>query len=553
MTMRKLCAGLAAAAALLGGLAIGAATANAAQGDLMDLTQPQSITITGTKEALAGRTLKAVLLGKYDQAIEGADGKVASVSVITDDAVKTGADTALTAVKPDWETDTAHPGYAGNPIGYVAAANLTDSGANGTPAWQGELRQFITQLQQQTDFQTALSAAAEQKVSTDATSLTIGNLTPGLYAVVDVTASSEASGAVTNSLTMVVPTKVNDQDLENMELGTVQIKNRTMTKTSDKDDEDGAGDGTVNIGDNVTYSINAYVPNTDGYTNYDFAFTDIPGIGLTVAAGTVPSVSVVDAQGDVQETLTAGTDYTVTGLDSELKGDGAKSFSVDIKEAKILELGKKYAGYDFVMTYTATVNDEATSTVDNKFKVTNDGDYNGGGNSLKNYGFEFTKVQSDGTTAVAGAQFQIKDAGGNVVKVLAQTESGAYKKSVDANAVDTVVTPTNGVVKVSGLAAGTYTVTETKPADGYLQSVKPSFKVTIAKDGTVTYTKDSDIWDAVSITDGKVTVKNFASITQLPLTGGAGIMLFTAVGILLAGAAATVFAKSRSTRRALMA
>ena len=37
------------------------------------------------------------------------------------------------------------------------------------------------------------------------------------------------------------------------------------------------------------------------------------------------------------------------------------------------------------------------------------------------------------------------------------------------------------------------------------------------------------------------------SITQLPLTGGAGTMLFTVVAVLLIGAGVTVGVKSRKT------
>ena len=48
-------------------------------------------------------------------------------------------------------------------------------------------------------------------------------------------------------------------------------------------------------------------------------------------------------------------------------------------------------------------------------------------------------------------------------------------------------------------------------------------------------------------------VTNVKNITQLPLTGAAGTMLFSVIGLLIAGAAVTVFVKSRSTKRALNA
>lgn len=43
------------------------------------------------------------------------------------------------------------------------------------------------------------------------------------------------------------------------------------------------------------------------------------------------------------------------------------------------------------------------------------------------------------------------------------------------------------------------------------------------------------------------------SATQLPLTGAAGTILFSAVAVLLAAAGVTVFLKSRSTKRSLRA
>ena len=51
---------------------------------------------------------------------------------------------------------------------------------------------------------------------------------------------------------------------------------------------------------------------------------------------------------------------------------------------------------------------------------------------------------------------------------------------------------------------------------------------------------------ATSGADGAITVKNVKSITQLPLTGAVGTVLFTIVALLLAGAGAAVALKSRN-------
>ena len=52
---------------------------------------------------------------------------------------------------------------------------------------------------------------------------------------------------------------------------------------------------------------------------------------------------------------------------------------------------------------------------------------------------------------------------------------------------------------------------------------------------------------------GAITVVNVKNISELPKTGAAGIALFVALAALLGGAAATVFAKSRSIKRSINA
>ena len=52
------------------------------------------------------------------------------------------------------------------------------------------------------------------------------------------------------------------------------------------------------------------------------------------------------------------------------------------------------------------------------------------------------------------------------------------------------------------------------------------------------------------LSGGHKTVKNIKSITQLPLTGAAGTMLFTVVALLVAGAGVTIAIKSRQNAEA---
>ena len=94
-----------------------------------------------------------------------------------------------------------------------------------------------------------------------------------------------------------------------------------------------------------------------------------------------------------------------------------------------------------------------------------------------------------------------------------------------------------------------YTVTETvRASDAYL-NIMPSFTVSFSKeDGSAVLTATSDPWGLVD-TSAK-TVKNIKSITQLPLTGAAGTMLFTVVALLVAGAGVTIAIKSRQNAEA---
>ena len=134
----------------------------------------------------------------------------------------------------------------------------------------------------------------------------------------------------------------------------------------------------------------------------------------------------------------------------------------------------------------------------------------------------------------------------------------------------------NGNINISGYDAGRWGASgssfiiyweedgETYP-EQYNMTKESADRVTISYD--VTYNEDGTVnvmnaaWGtmqerdtvALNLTESHKTVKNIKSITQLPLTGAAGTMLFSVIGLLIAGAAVTVFVKSRSTKRALNA
>ena len=170
--------------------------------------------------------------------------------------------------------------------------------------------------------------------------------------------------------------------------------------------------------------------------------------------------------------------------------------------------------------------------------------------------FSFTKTKADGTTALQGAEFVIKN-GEKYGKYDETTKAWSW---VDTQADGTTFTSgTDGKVTFHSLPADTYTVVETKVPDGYLQDYKPSFTLTVKYENgkpsfTVSTTNDQDQWDLVTGEGtADVKVKNVQNITELPKTGAAGTIMFSVVAVLIAGAAVTVYLRSRATKRQLMA
>ena len=285
----------------------------------------------------------------------------------------------------------------------------------------------------------------------------------------------------------------------------------------------------------LTYTLTGTIANP---APTEFKFTDKPGKGLTIKAGTFKfyanDVQIPDAD--------AATDFTVPAND--VTGSTNASFDVTVNDPS------KYAGKIIKVTFDAVVNDEASVT-------------DGVVNKLDNYGtdikantgfvgFDFTKVDPD-SKGIEGVTFQVKD-GGTTLYFVKQND-GSYKKAASTNTPDAttdVKTDANGKLVFTGLdATKTYTVTETACANDNYLDIKPSFTVSFNEENgsaVLAKTTTSDPWGLVN-TPAK-TVKNIKSITQLPLTGAAGTMLFTVVALLVAGAGVTIASKSRQNAEA---
>ena len=520
MKMRKLFAGIAAAATLLGGMALGAASAQADDAATTPLLQ--------VNNAQEGHTYMPYKFATFENAGNG------TVEVSTVEAWKN----AVTAAADTANGNDSIPAeYKNNPAAYVATFNAE------------QIREFATELAKTNPLPTVdgagLTVTAEQAGTTQPVAVS----GEGWYLVTDTFTKSGETTATTgppavvattvNGLTdlTIVPDKVTGQgNITTVGQFNAKTENPLTppNKTAKVGDVDVDGK-TVNVGDTVNFTVSATVPTSAAnYDSYPFTITDTASKGLKVAAANTFKVQV-DGR-DVDSSL-----YTVTQTGSAAVGT---TTTITFASAKSL------AGKTIVVSYTGTVTKDALTglggSVNNKATVTTRGGTSEAGETKSNtYGFQFTKigVGSD-AEALAGAKFVVKKDG----KYLKQAENGAWSLVETQNDATTFISGTDGLVQLKGLAAGTYTVMETVAPTSYAQNFKVTFTVVIDNDGKVTFNQDA-LNQVTPQNNGMVsataTVKNVKSITQLPLTGAAGTTLFTVVALLVAGAGVTVAVKSR--------
>ena len=513
MKMRKLFAGIAAAATLLGGMALGAASAQAAD--------PQTTPLLQVNNAQEDHMYTPYKFATFENAGNG----TVEVSTVEawKDAVTAAADTAN-------GNDSIPAEYKNNPAAYVATFNAE------------QIRKFAEELAKTNPLPTADGAGLTVTAEQAGTAQPVAVDGEGWYLVTDTYNGKAGTPAVVattvnglDNLRIVADAKTGQGGITTV--GRFNAKNENPltppSKTAKVGDVD-VNDKTVNVGDTVDFTVSAAVPaSAANYDVYPFTITDTASKGLKVAETNTFKVQV------------DGKDVDAALYKVEQTGSAAVGTTTTITFASAKSLADK----TIVVSYTGVVTKDALTgldgSVDNKAKITTNGGTSGEGKTeSKTYGFQFKKIGvDDDANALAGAQFVVKKKDGKFLKQ--DTESKAWS-SVDDQTDATVFTSgADGLVQFKGLAAGDYTVMETNAPNGYAQNFKVTFDVSIAENGTVTFKQDL-LHQVTLPTDGQIaTVKNVKSITQLPLTGAAGTTLFTVVALLVAGAGVTVAVKSR--------
>lgn len=513
MKVRKLFAGIAAAATLLGGMALGAASAQAAD--------PQTTPLLQVNNAQEGHMYTPYKFATF----ENADNGTVEVSTVEawKDAVTAAADTAN-------GNDSIPAEYKNNPAAYVATFNAE------------QIRKFAEELAKTNPLPTADGAGLTVTAEQAGTAQPVAVDGEGWYLVTDTYNGKAGTPAVVattvnglDNLRIVADAKTGQGGITTV--GRFNAKNENPltppSKTAKVGDVDVNGK-TVNVGDTVDFTVSAAVPaSAANYDVYPFTITDTASKGLKVAETNTFKVQV------------DGKDVDAALYKVEQTGSAAVGTTTTITFAS----AKSLAGKTIVVSYAGVVTKDALTgldgSVDNKATITTNGGTSGEGKTeSKTYGFQFKKIGVDNdANALAGAQFVVKKKDGKFLKQ--DTESKAWS-SVDDQTNATVFTSgADGLVQFKGLAAGDYTVMETSAPNGYAQNFRVTFDVSIAENGTVTFKQDLLHQVTLPTDDQIATVKNVKSITQLPLTGAAGTTLFTVVALLVAGAGVTVAVKSR--------
>ncbi|HFU3841785.1 TPA: SpaH/EbpB family LPXTG-anchored major pilin [Streptococcus suis] len=300
-----------------------------------------------------------------------------------------------------------------------------------------------------------------------------------------------------------------------------------------------------NIGEEIGFKLSTQIPTNIGITTeVDGTTLHYNTFGLIDTHDTTLAFDKEDDKhqlkvADTDIVLEKNTDYNILVGET---AEGEPFFKVELTEAGIKNLAT-HGGEFLEFTYTMKLNADAVMDTKNDNKVTVeygrktdtfDDVVTEQGNKKEVYtgGYRFIKTDVSKKTPLAGATFVVRDADDDTAKYLKIYDKTKEIEWVTSDTDATkFTTEANGIVDITGLKYGTYYLEETKAPTGYVRlSKRITFDVEIGSYNTTT-----------------TTPHNVANTPKglLPSTGGAGIILFVALGLAMVGLAGVYFTSRR--------
>ena len=345
----------------------------------------------------------------------------------------------------------------------------------------------------------------------------------------------------------------------------------TLTKEIKHNEENTWGAvGDNQIGDDVEFRITTTIPSeVQYYDKYTYTIHDTLSDGFDLNEKSLRYVYL----NENKEPVELDTFAPVFNNNA-----GEKKFTVNFDIKALL---KKNSNIKYIETYyTAKLNGnakvavKATNSTDNNPNTAyltysnnpqdESGKENGKTPESKVYDWTFTLVGNkiDGQTKakLAGAQFQLKDEKGNVLKLVATDKKNEYRIATDSDTttIDTITTDEEGIFYIKGIDDSVkYTLVEAKAPDEYNKASDTKFWLNTKDGEDIGYSIDGGTLNRLQIAKGDssdkdakdgLTIENNKG-GKLPSTGGIGTQIFYGVGgAIVVGAGVLLITKKRAKK-----
>lgn len=466
---------------------------------------------------------------------------------------------------------------------------VTDPITELTSNFTSDVQAYIEEKNIQPTATIPVGEAGETKVTLDI----------GFYIIIETGTSGDSASVASKSMLVPLPYVDVNKAEDNKLFWNFDLKITPKDEPVNVDKSIIEGDKKENISDNnvgdiLTYQVDADIPHYDASTNTQmvkYIITDTLSKGLDFYIEGDPESNIdiiVSNFSGESKTLKPGTlethqttigeepytYYSVTDGDYAVSYDG-KTMTLVFDYPDIMAYNNLQLNYQVKINEDAVIGVEGNPNQVDLEYTNNNKTWNTSKPWDKTetyvYGLKINKVDPDGNK-LEGAEFQLYagapdpdgDYEGRNPLVTYKYENGQLV--INSNDGKTAVTDKDGIAYLIGFEAGTYALVETKAPNGYIipdgqmqldvvetigvdedgKEAVTDVKYTLTTGDEVTKLPTEVLGD-VEIGDGSVAVTTIVNPKgfNLPRTGGAGTWMFAVGGILIMAGMATAFVKLR--------